>query len=129
MKELHQLTDLQLEIMNVVWERGRATVAGVHEALLPRTGLARKTIGTLMGRLEKQGILAYEADGREYVYRAEVSRSEVGRATVGNLLSRLFQGNVSDLLSHALDRDEVAPGDVERVRQMIDRWERGEDKP
>ena len=127
MKELHQLTDLQLEIMDVVWERGRTTVAEVHEALLPRTGLARKTIGTLMGRLEKQGILAYDTDGREYVYRAAVSRGEVGRAKVGNLLSRLFQGNVSALLSHALEREEVRPGDVERVREMIDRWERGEE--
>ena len=48
MKQLHALTDLQLAIMGVVWERREATVGDVHAALLDETGLARKTIGTLL---------------------------------------------------------------------------------
>ena len=123
-KQLHALTDLQLQIMGVVWDLGQATVGDVHGALLARTGLARKTIGTLLARLEQQGLLTHREEGREYVYRATVSRDEVGRATTRNLLSRLFQGDLSAFVSHALDANEVAPGDVERVREMIDEWER-----
>lgn len=124
MKQLHHLTDIQLEILNVIWARGEATVAQVHDALIEHTGQARKTVGTLMARLEKQGVLAYRVDAREHVYRATVSRGEVGRATVSNVLQRLFGGSVPALLSHALQGDEVDPGDVEKVRQLLDAWDK-----
>ena len=128
MKHLHALTDLQLQIMGVVWDRGEATVGDVHGALAERTGLARKTIGTLLARLEQQRLLAHREEGREYVYRAAVSRDEVGRATTRNLLARVFQGDLSAFVSQALDAREVEPGDVERVREMIDDWERRQRK-
>ena len=128
MKHLHALTDLQLQIMGAVWDRGEATVGDVHGALVERTALARKTVGTLLGRLEQQGLLAHREDGREYVYRATVSREEVGRATARNLLARLFQGDLSAFVSQALDATEVDSGDVERVRELIDDWERKQHK-
>ena len=122
MKELHHLTDLQIEILNVIWTRGEATVADVHQGLAEHD-LARKTVGTLMMRLEKQGVLEYRVDGREHVYRATVSRGEVGRATVRNVLQRLFAGSVPVLLSHALEVDEVHPGDLDKVREMLNAWD------
>lgn len=124
-KELHQLTDLQLEIMNVVWERDGASAAEVHQRLEASTGLARKTIGTLLFRLEKQGVLTHREEGREYVYEPLVGRDEVERATVGNLLSGLFRGDLGAMVSHALESRDVDPGDVERVRALLDRWEEG----
>lgn len=119
MKELHHLTDLQIQILDVFWARGEATVADVHQELLPSTGLARKTVGTLVARLEKQDVLAYRAEGREHVYRATVTRGEVRRATVRNVLHRLFGGSVPALLSHALQADEVRPGDIEKVHELL----------
>lgn len=124
MKELHQLTDLQLTIMDVIWRRREATVVDVHDAIAERTGLARKTVGTLISRLEQQGLLAHREDGREYVYRAMVSRNEVGRATVQNVVARLFGGDVPAFVSHALSANEVQPGDLKRVREMLDQWEK-----
>lgn len=118
-KELHRLTDLQLEIMNVVWARGEATVAEVHGALEERLGLARKTVGTLLFRLEGQGVLTHREEGREYVYAAAVSRDAVERATVGSVLRRIFHGNLAAMVSHALDAEDVKPGDVERLRRML----------
>lgn len=118
MKELHHLTDLQIQILDVFWARGEATVADVHQALRS-TDLARKTVGTLVGRLEKQGVLAYRLEGREHVYRATVTRGEVRRAAVRNVLHRLFGGSVPALLSHALQADEVRPGDIEMVQEML----------
>lgn len=123
MKELHRLTELQVEVMDVLWARGEATVGDVHQALEDATGLARKTVGTLLFRLEQQGVVGHREDGREYVYRALVSREQVERATVGNVLGRLFRGDVAAMVSHALRADEVAPGDVERLRAMLDRWD------
>lgn len=130
MKQLSNLTDLQLEILDVLWARTEATVAEVHDALQQRTRLARKTIGTLLGRLEKQGFLAHREEGREFVYRATVPRSAVARATVDNVVSRVFRGDVAAMVSHALEASEVREGDVEQIREMLARWSPGaEEKP
>src|SRR4029453_10193477 len=123
-KDLHLLTDLQLAILREVWRRGTATVTDVHASLLEETGLAKKSIGTMMARLERQGFLCHRADGREFLYSSKVTLEEVGRAKVRNVLDVLFAGNLPALVSHALESKDVAPGDVERVRALIASWEK-----
>ena len=122
MKELHRLTDLQIDILRVLWKRGEATVGDVHQALEEKTRLARKTVGTLLFRLEQQGVIEHREEGREYVYTPRVTRDEVERAAVGSVLGRLFGGDVTAMVSHALRAEEVAPGDVERLRELLERW-------
>ena len=129
MKELHRLTELQIEVLGVLWKRGEATVADVHQALEPATGLARKTIGTLLFRLEQQGVIGHREEGREYVYSARATREQVERATVGSVLGRLFRGDVAAMVSHALRAEEVEQGDVERVTEMLDRWTAEREEP
>lgn len=109
--------------MNLLWTRGEATVAQVHDALGDRLRLARKTVGTLLFRLERHGVLTHREDGREYVYRALVTRDEVERATVGNLLRHVFRGDVSAMVSHALEVQEVDAEDVARLRHMLEEWD------
>jgi BlaI family penicillinase repressor len=129
MKELHRLTDLQVEILGVLWRKGEATVADVHQALEPSTALARKTIGTLLFRLEQQGVVGHREEGREYVYSARATREEVERAAVGSVLGRLFRGDVAAMVSHALRAEEVEPGDVERLKVMLERWSADREEP
>ena len=123
-KNLHELTDLQLLLMQEVWKRGRASVTAVHEAVAEETGLAKKTVGTMMARLEKQGLLTHRAEGREFIYEATVTRVEVGRAKMKNALDGLFGGSLPALVSHALEAKDVSRGDVERVRALIADWEK-----
>lgn len=127
-KNIHELTDLQLAIMKEVWGRGTATVTDVHEALLESTGLAKKTVGTMMARLEKQGFLAHSIEGREFIYEPKVTRYEVGRAKMRNALDNLFGGSLPALVSHALEAKDVQAGDVERVRALIAEWEKKDKK-
>lgn len=123
-KNLHELTDLQLLLMQEVWKRGRASVTAVHEAVAEETGLAKKTVGTMMARLEKQGLLTHRTEGREFIYEATVTRVEVGRAKMKNALDGLFGGSLPALVSHALEAKDVSRGDVERVRALIADWEK-----
>ena len=128
-KSLHELTDLQLTLMQEVWKRGRASVTDVHDAVGDKTGLAKKTVGTMMARLEKQGLLTHRTDGREFIYEPTVTRAEVGRAKMKNALDGLFGGSLPALVSHALEAQDVSRGDVERVRALIADWEKKERKP
>ncbi|HEV8237756.1 MAG TPA: BlaI/MecI/CopY family transcriptional regulator [Thermoanaerobaculia bacterium] len=120
MSETHLLTDLQLAVMRVLWERGEASVVEIWEALRPERGLAQTTVATLLSRLEKRGAVTHRREARQFVYRPEVSEPEVRRVMVRELTARLFAGDVTALVSHLLAAREVSPGDLAKVKQLID---------
>src|SRR5437868_2465535 len=115
-----ELTDLQMSLMRVLWTRGEAAVSDVHEAAYAERGLALTTVATILSRLEKAGLVARRQAGRHYLYRALVSEEEVRRSMVSELAERLFQGDVTALVSHLLDEGDIASGDLDRVRQLIE---------
>jgi predicted transcriptional regulator len=119
-KRLGDLTDLQLALLGVVWDRGEATANDIHQALEASAGLARGTVGALLHRLERQGILRHRADGREFRYRAAVSREEVTAARVRGLVKGLFGGDLPAMVSFAVAQSDTRRGDVERLRKLLD---------
>jgi predicted transcriptional regulator len=122
-----ELTELQLAVMRVLWARAEATVAEVHGALERDRGLALTTVATIMTRLERQRLIARRPEGRHYLYRALVSEEDVRRSMVTGLAERLFQGDVTALVSHLLSESEIAPGDLERVRRLLEARQRGKE--
>lgn len=123
----YSLTELQLEIMRVLWERGEATVVEVQEALAPERALAQSTVATLLSRLEKRGLLEHRTEGRQYLYRPVVSEQEVRRVMVREfteLADELFRGDVAALVSQLLTARDVEPEDLARVKAMIEAKER-----
>jgi predicted transcriptional regulator len=124
MSGAHELTDLQLALMRVLWTHGEATTADVHQALQDERPLAMTTVATILSRLEQKGVIARGSEERPYRYRACVAEQEVRRTMVGSLAERLFAGDVADMVSHLLGRDGVDAGDLERVRALIDAREK-----
>ena len=120
MSEAHPLTELQLAVMRVLWERGEATVADIWEALRPERGLAQTTVATLLSRLEKRGVVRHRREARQFFYRATVTEPQVRRVMVRELTARLFDGDVTALVSHLLSASEVSAGDLAKVRAMLE---------
>lgn len=118
---MSELTDLQLALMRVLWERGAATVAEVHEALRHDRRLAPTTVATVLSRLEKRGLVTHRAEGRQYVYVPRASEDEIRDSMVDALARRLFDGDLGELVHHLISEREIAPGDLERARALIDR--------
>ncbi len=104
MAEHLELTDLQIAIMRVLWERGEASVADVWQALQPERGLAQTTVATLLSRLERRGVIARRAAHRSFVYWTVVSEAEVRQSMVDGLIERMFAGDVTALVNHLLTR-------------------------
>ncbi len=125
MSDIHQLTELQIAILRVLWERGQATVAEICEALKPERGLALTTVATLLSRLEKRSVVAHETRARQYVYRPLVTEADVRHSMVRELTEQLFDGNVTALVSHLLSEREISPGDLDRVRAMLEQAQAG----
>ena len=119
----HQLTELQLAIMRVLWDRSEATVQEIWEALHAERGLAQTTVATMLSRLERRGVVTRRAQSRQYHYRAAVAEREVQHSMVGELTERLFDGDVTALVQHLLTGEDVSPGDIAKIRDMIERVE------
>lgn len=118
----YRLTELQLEIMAVLWDRGEATVETVRAALAPDRDLAHTTVSTLLSRLEKREVVARRKEGRSYVYRAAVAPERVQRSVlneIGEVADRLFAGDVADLVATLLSESDVGADDLARVKEMI----------
>ena len=129
MSDAHLLTDLQYSIMRVLWDRGQASAADICQALQAERGLALSTVATLLSRLEKRGVVAHETRARQYVYKPLVTESEAQRTMVSELTDRLFDGDVTALLSHLLSAREMSPGDLARVRAVIESHEARKESP
>jgi BlaI family transcriptional regulator, penicillinase repressor len=121
--ERHQLTELQLAIMRVIWDKGEATVQDIWEALHSDRGLAQTTVATMLSRLERRGVVTRRAEARQYRYRAAVTEQEVQHSMVGELTERLFDGDITALMQHLLAGEDISPGDLAKIRDMIDRVE------
>ena len=121
----HQLTELQLAILRVIWDRSEATVQDVWEALHAERGLAQTTVATMLSRLERHGVVTRRAppQSRQYHYHAAVTEREVQHSMVGELTERLFDGDVIALVQHLLTGEDVSPGDIAKIRDMIERVE------
>lgn len=122
--DLTDLTDLQILILGVLWKSLEATVADISDAIVERTGTSTKTVATILGRMEKRGLVARRVAGRENVYRPIVTRRKVLVARVGATLASVFA--VDDGLpgNAAVSRKEVDAGDADRLIDLLRRAER-----
>ena len=123
MPERHQLTDLQLAILRVIWDRGEPTVQDIWETLHADRGLAQSTVATMLSRLERRGVVTRRAESRQYHYRAAVTEQDVQHSMVAELTERLFDGDITALMQHLLSGEDISPGDLAKIRDMIDRVE------
>ncbi|MEQ1834012.1 MAG: BlaI/MecI/CopY family transcriptional regulator [Candidatus Eisenbacteria bacterium] len=119
MREPVQLSELQIAILRSLWRRGEASVADVAQELQAERALAHTTVATLLTRLEKRGVVTHRLDGRQLVYRALVTEDAVRTSMVADLLESLFQGDAKALVAHLVREDELAPGDLEKLRARL----------
>ncbi|MCA9039054.1 MAG: BlaI/MecI/CopY family transcriptional regulator [Planctomycetaceae bacterium] len=123
-KDVH-LADLQLAIMQVLWDRAEATVADVRDAL-EEAGrkLAYTTVATMLTKMEKSGHVARESHGRVLTYRPRIRRDQVSRSMVTDLAQKLFRGDLETMVSHLLEGCDVDQDELVRLKKLIRQKER-----
>jgi len=119
------LGDLQHAIMAVLWQRGEATTAEVHEALLSERGLAFTTIATMLRKMEDKGVLAHRAEGRQFIYRPTVTEAQVRHSMVGDLVERLFGGDPRALVAHLVSENEIDVRELKELKRRVGGRRRG----
>jgi predicted transcriptional regulator len=120
-KKSPNLTEAELRLMDVVWEKGEVTVSEVAEALPRDLGLAYNTVLTTMRILEDKGFLRHtkSKEGRAFVYRAVVGRDEASRTALRYLVSRFFRNSPELLVLNLLEDEELSRKELGRIRALL----------
>jgi BlaI family transcriptional regulator, penicillinase repressor len=118
------LTDRELDVMTVLWERGSGTVAEVRAALDDE--LAYTTVLTVLRILEAKGHVRHEGEGRAHRYYALVAERAARRGAVRELVDRFFSGSPELLLTELVGDRVLGRADLRRLRRLLDARLKGE---
>ncbi len=113
------LGELQHAIMRVLWAQGEASVAQVTEALPRKHRRALTTIATMLTKMEKKGVVAHKSEGRVFIYRPTVGESKVKSSMIADLTEKLFDGDVTELVSHLLSDGDIDAKELRRLQDLI----------
>lgn len=116
--EERRLTPRELDVMGAVWSLGEATVAEVRERLPAE--LAYTTVLTVLRGLELKGFVTHDKAGRAFVYRPLMEAEDAAQNLVDRVIDRVFGGSPVRLLAHLVSDRDIDPGDLERMRRMLE---------
>jgi predicted transcriptional regulator len=114
------MTDGELRLMRVLWERGEATVSDVVEALKARPKPAYNTVLTLLRIMEKKGYVSHRKDGRAFIFEPRIGRADASRSALNTLVNRFFEGSRGLLMLNLLEDEQLS---AEALKQLRDRIE------
>jgi predicted transcriptional regulator len=112
------LTEQELEIMKVIWDRGTATVRDVYEDLLKRRKVAYTTVMTMMKILEQKNYLKKDEADKAYVYTPVLPKQQVVSNMVRDFIDRVFNGSAEPLLLHLVEDKHISESDFREIAEM-----------
>ncbi len=114
-----KISDAELEVMKVLWEaRRELPVTVIREKLQERKGWEPTTIKTLVSRLAGKGVISQEKCGVFY-YKPLVMEQEYNEWVTNNLVDKVYQGNVKNLIAALVNSDGLTPEDLKELREMF----------
>jgi predicted transcriptional regulator len=113
------LTQAELRLMKVLWDRGESTVADMVTATTPEGELAYTSVLTTVRILETKGYVTHRQEGRAFLYSSSVGEQEASRSEVRHILQRFFGNSRERLLLSLLGDDEIGPDELKRLKEAI----------
>jgi predicted transcriptional regulator len=120
-KKSPTLTEAELRLMEVLWDKRSATVGEVLAGLPEDTALAYSTVLTTLRILETKGYVAHAESGRAFVYRPLVGRDEARRSATQQLVRRFFDNSPELLALSLLEQENIDDQELQRLKRLIER--------
>ncbi|HTX33876.1 MAG TPA: BlaI/MecI/CopY family transcriptional regulator [Bryobacteraceae bacterium] len=120
------LTELENEVMQAVWAAGPCPVEAVHQVVSRKRNLKETSVRTILRRLEQKGYLRHEESGRAYVYRAAEPARRLAARAVRQIIDRLCQGSVEELVSGMVEAKVLSKGELDRLEEFVRDHRKGE---
>ena len=117
-----RISDTEWEIMKILWQRAPLTAQEIITALTSRDlSWHPKTAKTLLNRLVKKKALAYDQEGRAYLYRPLVQEGDCVRAEAESFLQRVFGGSLQPMLAHFVEQNKLSPKELAELRRLLEK--------
>jgi predicted transcriptional regulator len=113
-------TEGELEILQILWELGKASVRDVHEVILKSKEAGYTTTLKLMQIMFEKGLVIRDDSAKTHIYKANVSKEKTQSQFVGKMISNLFGGSSSQLVMQALGSQSVSKEELEEIQQVLD---------
>lgn len=115
-----KLSDFELEVMQIMWEKGPMIATEVHEIIAAKRKVAYSTVKTIIDRLEEKGaVRRARTYGRTILYETVIAREDLTKPLVRSFIDKLFRGNIRPLFSHVLKNDDVTLEDIAYLESML----------
>ncbi len=112
-------TERELEILKILWERDEATVREVYEEMRQSAPIVQNTVQAFLRTMEQKGLVRHRREGRAFVYRPRVRREATIRRLAAEVLDRVFDGAIDQLVDSLLSHRRPSRSELERVEQLI----------
>lgn len=120
MSNLPTISEAEYEVMKIVWASAPISTNEVVERLVDTTTWTPKTIQSLLGRLVKKGVLAYEKNGRVFVYTPLVKEEEYLEKESNTFLKKFYNGALSSMVVNFLKQDKLSKDDIQELKQILE---------
>jgi len=114
-----RISDAEHAVMEVLWDASPLTAQEVAERVDPAREWSANTVKTLLGRLLAKAAVAYQEDGRRYLYRPVVERGDYVAGESRRLIDRLFGGRLTPLVAHLAERDDLTADDIAEIETLL----------
>jgi BlaI family transcriptional regulator, penicillinase repressor len=121
-----RLSELEWEIMKPLWDHGPMAARDIYDKVPDTYGWAYKTVKTMLARLVKKGVIAYDQIGNSYLYRPVYSRKQMTRDATGSFINRVFDGAMTPFLAHFVEH--VSKDELRALRSELERLEKKKNK-
>jgi BlaI family penicillinase repressor len=118
-----ELTEVEWEIMRVVWEKQPCTAGTVQEALADAKGWAYSTVKTTMDRMLKKGVLEMERLRNLQLFRSRIEPIDARRGEFRKMLKRAFNGGIGPMMQFLIEDETISKKELDQLRRLIDRAE------
>jgi BlaI family penicillinase repressor len=115
-----KLGRVQLKIMRVLWDRGRATAREITDSLNDEEFTAHSTVQTLLRKLEEKGSVAHDVEDRTFVFYPLVEERSVAQNATRELIERVFGGEAAGLVAYLLKEETISRQELQALRKLID---------
>lgn len=113
-------TESELEILQVLWQKGKATVREVHEALTLNKDVGYTTTLKLMQIMNEKGLVKRDDSSRTHIYKAANNKEHTQKFLLNKFISNLFGGSSSQLVMQALGNHKVSEDELNQIQSLID---------
>lgn len=113
-------TEVELEIMNAIWNLGDCTVKDVQTALQSTRELAYTSVATMMKILEQKGALTSKKDERVHTYHPLISRQDYELGSLRHLADNVFQGDPSAMVMRLISESKISKEELQNIRKILD---------